>query len=522
MAFMKQNLDRLSAENFISTFADNDYYLFMSSVSETASNNSVASAHEFSDKVLFGKQIDSAEIFYMIVNNVWESGRVYQKANYADDLTAGAHYVTVYPEEETIGEYHVFVCIDNNRNSVSTSKPTYTPDTPNQIYYTTDGYVWKWRYSIPGETFQKYNTFGYIPVLESNTAIDYSESITQIYVKNPDDNFGYTEVTGTISAIFTVAGVVRYYLQASSLQLIDNFYNGQSFYVTNTASNLHIIGKYGYDESVNQYYVSLTEPDTENAITINSTFKIVPTVRIVGTGTGATAIPLIENGSIKKIQMVTFGSGYTRAMAEVVDPISGFITEGPVITGRKALLDVNLNTSYNLLSEEFNTSTILIYDENTTVDNNFLPTSNKYTKIGLVINPEFKTAPPLRFDNRIKIQITSSTDSLAVGDTLIQIRDDVITFESKIHEKTANEIWLYDYNGPYANYANTDLSFDPTLSLRTVSGGIITIATDLLGDPIIEYSDYVQRTGDIIYINTFGEIERSNTLNEKYKILLQF
>lgn len=522
MAFMKQNLDRLSAENFIDTFQNNEYYLFMSSVGATASNNSVASSNEFTDKVLFGKKVDPEEIFYMILNNIWESGRVYQKANYSEDLTSGSHYVTVYPEEETIGEYHIFVCIDNNRNSASTVKPTYTPDTPNQIYYTTDGYVWKWRYSLAGETFQKYNTFGYIPVLESNNSIDYSESITQIYVDNPDDNFGYSEVSGIIDAIFTVSGTVRYYLQASSLQPIENFYIGQSIYVTNTSSEIFTIGQYLFDESANQYYVTLSTPDTENMIQLNSAFKILPTIRIVGTGTGASAIPVIENGSIRKIQMVSFGSGYTRAMAEVLNPVSGFITEGAVITGKKALLTVNINTAYNTLQEEFNTATVLIYDENTTIDNNFLPSTNKYTKIGLVINPQFKDILPLRFDNRIKIETTSSTASLSVGETLIQIKDDIITFECKIHEKTANELWLYDYNGPYENYANTDLSFDPTLALRTTTGGIVSIATDLLGDPIIEYSDYIQRTGRIVYINTFGEIERSETLNEKYKILLQF
>lgn len=524
MSLIKEKFGRLNAELFYNSFSSNDYYLFASGVESTVTDNTTLSANEFIDKTIFGKKIDPEEVFYMIPNNIWQSGSRYDQYDTFSDMTGKRYFVTVYPENENIGNYNVFVCLNNNRSGISTSKPIYTPETPNQIYYTSDGYVWQFKYQISGADFQLYSVSGYIPITEANSNPSQSQGIQQISVLNPDANYGYVEISGTITSVQIVDSIKRYYLDASGLNELADFYTGQSFYVTkeNGVSNLYQILSYRFDTLNNRYYLTLTDQDISNFITIDDSFKITPRIKITGTGSGATAIPILTENRITSVQILNSGSGYERATAEVVNPAYGFITEGPVVTGFRAQLGVVVTPSFSNIADEFNSRTVLIFNENTLIDNNTIPTTNTYSKIGLVKTPEFRILEtPDRFDNRIKIR-TETTDQLSVGQVLFQLVDNEITFSSKIHELSNTEIWLYDFNNDFANYANGDFSLNPSIPLRTNTGSIVLIDTDDLLQPIVDYPPYIQRTGEILYINTFGEVERTETSNEKYKILLQF
>jgi hypothetical protein len=70
--------------------------------------------------------------------------------------------------------------------------------------------------------------------------------------------------------------------------------------------------------------------------------------------------------------------------------------------------------------------------------------------------------------------------------------------------------------GPYQNVANTDVSFDPDLPLRDAQNITYVINNHNL-------SNYVQRTGEVMYIASFTTpITRSSSNNEQYKLILQF
>jgi hypothetical protein len=59
--------------------------------------------------------------------------------------------------------------------------------------------------------------------------------------------------------------------------------------------------------------IRVTEPGTS--------YSSLTQIEIIGDGQGAVAEPVIENGSIVKINMTAFGSGYTRAQVVITDPI---------------------------------------------------------------------------------------------------------------------------------------------------------------------------------------------------------
>ena len=91
--------------------------------------------------------------------------------------------------------------------------------------------------------------------------------------------------------------------------------------------------------------------------------------------------------------------------------------------------------------------------------------------------------------------------------------------------------------GPYPNstsFANTDfsdISLNINLPIRSADNQILNINTDNDPEYPIEYdidypgfsiSPYVQRTGEVYYMNSFFPITRTEESRERFKILLEF
>ena len=58
-------------------------------------------------------------------------------------------------------EFKVYKCLNNNNATASTEEPTSTSSAP---FTTTDGYVWKYMYSVSASDFEKFKTDDYIPI----------------------------------------------------------------------------------------------------------------------------------------------------------------------------------------------------------------------------------------------------------------------------------------------------------------------------------------------------------------------
>ena len=158
----------------------------------------------------------------------------------------------------------------------------------------------------------------------------------------------------------------------------------------------------------------------------------------------------------------------------------------------------------------------MIYTEITELDNATIPITNKFSKIGLVKNPEF-TSNTVIFDNRIEIEV-ANTASLIIDEQITQVDlNNNIVFSARLHEISANTntIYLSEYHGPYQNTANTSFSIDSSLPLRDSRGNLLEINT-------ITYPLYEPKTGDVYYINDFSPIERNASSRELFKIIIEF
>ena len=531
-----------SVRFFLEDLQINDYYLQVSSAVRSTAVDSVFSKNDFLERTIFGKKIDSTEnFFYMIKNYPWQSGLVFDQYDDQEDLSNKRYYAVIYPQDEDVDNYKVYKCLFNNYGAASQFPPNYNENQPDQVYTMGDGYVWKFMYETSISDFDKYNTIGYVPITSDTLVanVDFStSSVEEIIVTNRSDNNGYKKIEGFVQTVNTVNGLFdTIVIDTNSdytLSESDGLYSGQSFYVKNVTTgeaNVYTIDTYEFDAINGQGIVTLLGSPAVNNIIVGpaggkkiTEFQILPRIEISGNGTGAVAIADVFNGSIVAINTINKGSGYTKATAQVINPNS-FNPDDVDTLDVKATLRPILSPrgghASNLV-DELSCKHCMLFTELTEVDNVTIPDSNQFSKIGLVKNPEFTSSNNDIFDNRISVEL-SSVQPISVNDSVTQVNTDNETiFEARVHEISANTVYLSEFHGPYQDQANTNFSIDTDLDIRSPQGDLLQINTDVGGDPIITYPIYIPKTGDVYYMNDFFPVERNEDSRELFKIVIEF
>ena len=516
------------ANLFVNDVLENDYYIFLSTIdSEVNLTNSTEDKKDFLRKTLFGKRVTDEAIFFVIKNYPWQSGTVIHQYDDNTDMTNSEFHTVVYPENSNTGDYLIFKCLSNNNGGQSQTAPFYDAEMPEQIYQLSDGYIWKFMYSIAEDIFDDYNAFGYIPIIEPSSYPLDNLSIAHIKVENPITNYGYAQTDCVIVGVDNQE--IRLIPNSNyTLSTFENYYRGQTFQVINFPtrdSRLYEVLTYRWDPLNNYGVVTLKEDDTPtDVVTYGSNVSIYPRVEILGNGSGAKALPVIVANQITSIIMIDGGSGYTEVTTRIVDPEFNFNPDNVNTGDERAIIRAILSKEGHgqNIKKELLSNSILLYAKIVDGDNtgNLVPTSNTYCRIGLVKNPEFKevgsTAPDV-FDNRIEVEI-AGTNNFVANDIAIQLDPltSETTFTSTVHAVSGSTVYLSEYMGPYQNVASTDVSFDPDLPLRDAQNITYVINNHNL-------SNYVQRTGEVMYIASFTTpITRSSSNNEQYKLILQF
>ena len=81
-------------------------------------------------------------------------------------------------------------------------------------------------------------------------------------------------------------------------------------------------------------------------------------------------------------------------------------------------------------------------------------------------------------------------------------------------------MFIAEYNGPYQNAANSDISLDTSLPFRNETGQTIEINTPV--DNNIIKPEYIQRTGKVYFMEDFFPLARTDLSREEFKIVLEF
>jgi len=340
-----------------------------------------------------GKRIMPEDVSHVAPRYNWESGTVYSMYRDTDiDMYERPYYVLT-------DQFNVYKCLYNNKGGASTVKPT---GFSTSAFTTSDGYTWKYMYTISLGDANKFLTSVHMPVKTLSATDGSVESDRQIAVQNAAVN-GAIEVIETVdtgSGYHEVAnGVVetggRFTVRLSAAgdnppSPVDNFYNGSSVYIisgTGAGQLRRIIDYSGATKTLTVNTAFQTTPNTDSRIVVS------PTVTIIGDGRGAAAYTRVEanTGAIANVNMITLGQSYTRGNAlitansihgtgatanVVISPVGGH-GSNPVreLAADKVLINAQLRNSTSGISAN---------------GNGYIPSNTEFRTISILRDPVLK------------------------------------------------------------------------------------------------------------------------------------
>jgi hypothetical protein len=220
-------------------------------------------------------------------------------------------------------EYNVYKCLDNNLNGPSTVKPTTTTVEPVK---TSDGYLWKFMYSIPIALRNKFLTDDYMPVVTALRNQFYSNGQLQT-IRIDQGGTGYTSGTITVqgdgylpkdpiylTGLTYTDGGLDYVNPTVS---IDPPFTGVSTWLAN---QLVLTGqKITYNNNVYLVAISGTTGSVGPTHRHNTVTNGTAALEYVGTTATGTAVvdvdgavtEIILYGMLRDVQVVGGGTGYT-------------------------------------------------------------------------------------------------------------------------------------------------------------------------------------------------------------------
>lgn len=545
MAIKLNNFDYDTIANYYQkNLLENNFWFFGANALETdtpISKNTALQETDFLYKTIFGSKLNVGDITFMLPTILWQQNTVYAAYDDTVNLAGTNFYVIVKPDIES-GSYHVFKCISNNDNSISTTKPefNFSINLLNGLYSLNDGYVWKYMTSVPFSLYKKFATRNYTPLIRNPQVEQLSnDGIYSILIENISSNSGYEELNGSIISTSITSERYRIYIQSTTIfEPFQNNYADRSLYIEKFQPSPDIGGRTfkilsSGSEGTNRNFIDIEFVSYAGfTISTNDIIKILPQIKITGDGTGAVAIPVLDNFSkIANIEILNPGTGYTKAVAEVVNPRNF----DPDNANR---LDIKCNLRPVIsprgghgsnLFKELNSRHIGISKGISSLNQTNIPSTNKYSKIGLVKNPTFTSNfTDSTFDNRLKITVTSGVSDVLVGDTVTQINpltNETIT--GFVHEVdyTNKILYIIEYDGPHiATFkAEETVNGNPvTLNLlvrnvsRSINNEILPINKQ------IKYSPYQSGTGSVLFITDFTPVNRTTDKIEQIKLVIDF
>jgi hypothetical protein len=389
-----------SAENFVSSIEGNQYYFFVGN--HIGANNIVRPYDNEQDALIssyhgmiFGKHLQSNDVNLMVRRIDWESGIVFDVYDHRDELLYDRDFYVVVHEGT---QWDVFKCLENNNGGPSTVVPSRTnvSSDGNDFYYPTDGYRWKYMYTISDADFDKFATPEYIPVNVDATTKGHatSGSIDVITVTSPGKGYGnYLSSSFGVADIRLNGNPKKYGISTSTAKTSNGYYDSCWLYVSSGAG----AGQYrmieSYTSNATHNFVLLTEQfDAADEPQNGSVFEITPSVHIIGDGretlpASARAIIDPTGNTVSRIEMIDRGKDYYHATAEVMAASSvGVSAEAGIVPILSPFNGHGFDAPSELGAKYAGLSVKLIGTESNTII-----TNNDYSQIGILKNPQFRS-----------------------------------------------------------------------------------------------------------------------------------
>lgn len=435
-----------------------------------------------------GKRISAEDVKPMAVRYDWTYGTVYAEYKDYDTTLHDKPYYVVVNES---ANYHVYKCLYNNFNSPSIDEPRFNDTSAeDEFYSTSDGYIWKYMYTIDKATFNKFATKDYIPIIPNAnvTANAVGGAIDVIHVDGGGqryDNYYYGRFN---SDDIRIAGSATTYNIGKSASAVNGFYTDCIITITEGT------GKGQYRRISD--YVSV---NTSKQITIDSQFTISPDVtssyevtpNVIVDGNGTQTINCVaralvnsaSGNSVYAIEILQRGAGYLSAEASVKVSANVGVTNTASLA---VVIPPYGGHGYDPVTE-LNAKAIGVSVELANTESETLSVENDYRTYGIIKQPLFANVnvkvykeagtigtdgsfidnegiiqyKPIALTGTVTINSTSSTitgantdfeNAVEVGEYLV-IKDGVTHFISKVTDIANSTVLTLSSNGGFVSAA---------------------------------------------------------------------
>lgn len=456
--------------------------------------------------MIAAKRINASDVSFVVKRYDWTSGTVY--AEYSNNSTTQKTDRFFVITED----YNVYKCLYNNYGAASTVKPTGT-STSNLV--TSDGYVWKYMYTVSSADALKFLTLNYVPV-KTLTADDSSAqySVQQAAANGSIQIIdvtsiggGYLYISNNISSVTDTTNFVLGTEASGS----DDTYNGSTFYIASGTSA-------GEIRNITDYVAATRTVTVDSAFSItpttSSVYHIGPKVTITGDGSGAKAYANVHldnaggvgNGAIQRIELINVGTSYSRANVTVTD--SG--QSNAVATAR---LSPPGGHGSDPVKELYGHNIMMNVRLEGSVQNNF-PTNNDFRTIGLLKNPILANgsiANNFGYDTTTRLTVTGVTSGPLQQDEYVNggtsgAKGKIVTFANTNGAGTEGIIKLIGLEGTFT--ATETITGNTSSATATISS--------------VANSELLHNKGEILYLENRNSVSRTADQIEDIKIIVQF
>jgi len=497
-----------NAEQFYEAFseaADTKMYLFIARINAwdngdaepTPADTIRESRFEPWRQMIAAKRVQSSDVSFCIPRYDWTSGTVYSEYDDTDSTLYSNQFYVITTD------YNVYKCMFNDRGAASTVKPT---GTSTSIFSTSDGYKWKFMYSVSAADVLKFVTTAYIPVKtltsdDGSTQWDVQQAATNNSIDIIDvtaNGSGYAYRANTFASVTNSTVVVL----DSGASAVDDAYTGSAIYISAGLGSGQLANVSAYTGSSKTLTLTPAFTTTPNS---TSSYHIGPKILITGDGIGAKAYANAGGGQISHINMINVGSGYSKANVQ----ISG--TGG---TGGKGVARLSPPGGHGSdpVGELGGYNVMLNVRLEGTEGNNF-PTNNDFRIIGILKDPLTANdiaADASAYDTTTKLTVTGISGGPFYQDEVVTGTANgaigrVVEFANTNAAGTAGVLKVTDVAGTFEAETITGNTTSATATVTTIAG-----------------SELKPYSGDVIYRENRSVTSRSADQVEDIKIVVRY
>lgn len=483
----------------------------------STSQDTVSDEKQVWDKMFAAKKITGNDVELVINRVQWTSGSKYRQF---DDLIELDELVTANTEQNLKPMYaintqnEVYLCVCNNVSSLSTIEPTGKNLTSNGNIQTSDGYFWKYLYSV--KPSNRFTTQEWIPVPDSTSKLDFDTSpaiavdgeLLKIAMTNRGS--GYVHANVSVQPFETGCTVL------SVTSTTDNTFPNLSSFLSATA-NMSVTGtgiaalSYVRDVDDVNLTITLSTPTSANGGGVSGSNQLNLQTRIVidGDGTSAVASPRLSGNTIDKIVVTNYGRGYSKANVRIFGTGTGATA--------RVILPPKFGHGFNSAKQLGATNVMIAMriGEVDSTEGGIISVDTSFRQYGLLRDP-YKYGTTTKATNLTANSVISQTTNITL------ISGPEYNLNEFVYQGTSAN--TASFSGFINDYTENEVRLTQIVGRPQVGTPLKGLNTNPTGRTVVSVTnpEFQPYTGDILFVDNITKTQRTDGQAENLKFVVKF